>query len=135
MSPSALKILQLVHTLDPSVGGVAAAVLGLSHGMVNRGHKVDVVVLEDPGAPWLVDIGLTVHALGSGLTSYRYSPNLMPWLKKHGNDYDRVIVNGLWQYLSFAAWRRYARSRIPLFCFPARNARSVVQGNVSAQAF
>jgi glycosyltransferase involved in cell wall biosynthesis len=115
---SALKILQLVHTLDPSVGGVAAAVLGLSRGMVKRGHKVDVVVLENPSAPWLANIGLTVHALGSGITSYRYSPNLLPWLKKHGNDYDRVIVNGLWQYLSFAAWRRYGRSRIPYFVFP-----------------
>jgi glycosyltransferase involved in cell wall biosynthesis len=42
----------------------------------------------------------------------------MPWLKKHGGDYDRVVVNGIWQYLSFAAWRRYAGSNIPYFVFP-----------------
>jgi glycosyltransferase involved in cell wall biosynthesis len=115
---STLKILQLVHTLDPSVGGVATAVLDLSRGLARRGHKIDIVVLDDPGAPWLPNIGLPGQALGDGLTSYRYSPKLLPWLKEHGRDYDRVIVNGIWQYLSFAAWRRYAGSGIPYFVFP-----------------
>jgi glycosyltransferase involved in cell wall biosynthesis len=115
---STLKILQLVHTLDPKVGGVAAAVLDLSRGLARRGHKIDIVVLDDPGAPWLANIGLPGQALGAGLTSYRYSPNLLPWLEKHGGDYDRVIVNGIWQYLSFAAWRRYAGSGTPYFVFP-----------------
>lgn len=97
MLSSTLKILQLVHTLDPKVGGVAAAVLDLSRGLARRGHKIDIVVLDDPGAPWLANIGLPGQALGAGLTSYRYSPNLLPWLEKHGGDYDRVIVNGIWQ--------------------------------------
>ena len=119
----ALKILQLVHTLDPSVGGVAAAVLALSRGLARRGHKLDVVVLDEPDVVAAVaDRGpadnITVHALGSGLTSYRYSCTLWPWLRQHGGDYDRVIVNGIWQYLSFAAWRRYAGSSIPYYVFP-----------------
>ena len=115
---SALKILQLVHTLDPSVGGVAAAVLGLSRGMAKRGHKVEIVVVDDPEAPWLANIDLPVHAVGVGLTSYRYSSRLLPWLKQNGGEYDKVIVNGIWQYLSFAAWRRYAKSPVPYFVFP-----------------
>ena len=119
----ALKILQLVHTLDPSVGGVAAAVLALSRGLARRGHKLDVVVLDEPDVVAAVaDRGpadnITVHALGSGLTSYRYSRTLWPWLRQHGGDYDRVVVNGIWQYLSFAAWRRYAGSSIPYYVFP-----------------
>jgi len=115
---SALKILQLVHTLDPSVGGVAASVLALSRGLARRGHRLDIVVLDDSASPWLADIALPIHALGAGLTSYRYSSKLLPWLKKQGGDYDRVIVNGIWQYLSFAAWRRYAGSSIPYYVFP-----------------
>jgi len=65
---SALKILQLVHTLDPSVGGVAASVLALSRGLARRGHKLDIVVLDDSASPWLADIALPIHALGAGLT-------------------------------------------------------------------
>ena len=97
---------------------MAAAVLGLSRGMAKRGHKVDIVVLDEPDAPWLTNVGLPVHALGVGLTSYRYSSKLGSWLTQHGGDYDRVIVNGLWQYLSFAAWRRYTGSPNPYFVFP-----------------
>jgi glycosyltransferase involved in cell wall biosynthesis len=108
----------MVQTLDPSGGGVAAAVLGLNQGLARRGHKIDIVALDDPEAPWLSGVDLPVQALGAGLTSYRYSPRLLPWLKKHGGDYDRVIVNGIWQYLSFAAWRRFAGSPIPYFVFP-----------------
>jgi glycosyltransferase involved in cell wall biosynthesis len=115
---SPLKILQMVHTLDPSVGGVATSVLALSRGLARRGHKIDIVVLDDPSATWISNVDLNVHALGSGLTSYRYSRALLPWLREHGGDYDRVIVNGLWQYLSFAAWRRYAGSPIPYYVFP-----------------
>lgn len=115
---SPLKILQMVHTLDPGVGGVAAAVLELSRGLAKRGHKIEIVVLDDPSAAWVANIDLTVHALGTGLTSYRYSRVLLPWLRQHGGDYDRVIVNGIWQYLTFAAWRRYAGSSIPYYVFP-----------------
>ena len=90
-------------------------------------------MLDDPAAAWIKDachaegpsrtggsrrrVDLTVHALGSGLTSYRYLRELMPWLRKNGGDYERVIVHGIWQYLSFAAWRRYAGSSIPYFVF------------------
>ena len=115
---SALKILQLVHTLDPSVGGVATSVLALSRGLARRGHKIDIVVLDEASAPWIQDVDLSVHALGSGLTSYRYSRALLPWLRRHGGEYDRVVVNGIWQYLSLAAWRRYAGSSIPYYVFP-----------------
>jgi glycosyltransferase involved in cell wall biosynthesis len=113
-----LKILQLVHTFDPSVGGVATSVVAVSRALARRGHKIDIVVLDEPSASWIPNTDLTVHALGSGLASYRYSRALLPWLRENGGDYDRVIVNGIWQYLSFAAWRRYAGSSIPYYVFP-----------------
>src|SRR6185503_18467099 len=55
---------------------------------------------------------------GPGLGSYRYSSKLLPWLRAHRAEYDRVIVNGLWQYLSFAAWRAFARTSTPYYVFP-----------------
>jgi glycosyltransferase involved in cell wall biosynthesis len=108
----------MVHTLDPSVGGVATSVLALSRALTRHGYKIDILVLEEPSASWIEGVALNVHALGSGQTSYRYSRALQPWLRQHGGSYDRVIVNGMWQYLSFAAWRRYAGSSIPYYVFP-----------------
>jgi glycosyltransferase involved in cell wall biosynthesis len=111
-----LEVLQIVQTLDASVGGVAPAVLALSCGLARRGHKVDIATLDKSYSSHMTNPG--VHALGPGRTSYRYSKNLTNWLRRHGDQYDRVIVNGLWQYLSFATWRRYAHTPIPYYVFP-----------------
>ena len=108
----------MIPTLDPSVGGVAPAMLGLSRGLRGRGHEVDIVALDSPSANWLSSNDLTVHGTGPGLTAYGYSSELDRWLKKHGDNYDRVIVNGLWQYPGLAVWRRFAGSRTPYYVFP-----------------
>ena len=43
---------------------------------------------------------------------------MLPWLRIHGGDYDRVIANGMWQYPSFAVWRHFAGSVTPYYVFP-----------------
>ncbi|MEP7014322.1 MAG: glycosyltransferase [Verrucomicrobiota bacterium] len=111
-----MKILQMVHTLEPSVGGVAPALLALSRGLSQRGHSIDIVTLDEPHSCHTKEF--CVHPLGPGLTSYRYSSKLLPWLRKQGQSYDRVIVNGLWQYVGLAAWRRFGGSPIPYYVFP-----------------
>ena len=113
-----MRILQLVQTLDPSTGGVASAVSSLSQGLVARGHEAEIVSLDEPGEAWVEEAGLPVHALGHGRMGYSYSPALLPWLRAHGREFDRVIVNGLWQYPSFAAWRAFAGGKVPYFVFP-----------------
>ncbi|MEP6686164.1 MAG: glycosyltransferase, partial [Verrucomicrobiota bacterium] len=109
---------QMVQTLDPGTGGVARAVISLSKAMERCGHQVEIVALDESTSPWLTKVDLPVHALGTGLTSYRYSKKLLPWLREEGRRFDCVVVNGLWQYMSFAAWRCYARSAIPYYVFP-----------------
>jgi glycosyltransferase involved in cell wall biosynthesis len=113
-----LKILQMVQTLDPSTGGVARAVTTLGQTLIRLGHPAEIVALDEENSPWLGGIVLPIHCLGSGLTSYRYSKRLRPWLRKNGSNYDCIIVHGLWQYLGFAAWRHYARTHTPYYIFP-----------------
>lgn len=122
MGSRALKVLQLVHTLDPSVGGVAAAVVSLSRGIASRGHKIDIVVLDDSASPWLVDFGLPVHSLGVGLTSYRVLAEIVAvaertWrqLRSRHHKWDLAIP----ELRSLATLRRISYS---VFRFSARNA-------------
>ncbi len=112
-----MKILHLVQTLDPATGGVARAVLGLHRALPALGHLSHVVAIDDPAAAWVPPDG-SVTALGKGLGSYQFSTRLPAWLEEHGADFDAVVVHGLWQHLSLAAWRRYARSETPYFVFP-----------------
>lgn len=113
-----MNLLQIVQTLDPETGGVARAVTSLSKALAASGTSVEIVALDRADAPWLRDSELDVHALGVGLTNYRYSSHLLPWLRANRSRFDAVIVNGLWQYLGFAAWRTLARSDTRYFVFP-----------------
>ena len=81
------------------------------------GHEVEVVTLDDPKAPFLQSCGLLVHSLGPVKGGYGYSPRLVPWLRTHAREYDSIIVNGIWQYHSFAAWRALRGLGIPYFVF------------------
>ena len=112
----------MVQTLDPSAGGVARAVITLSHALVRLGNEVEVVTLDEPGSSWLENMQLRVHALGAGLTNYRYSKHLLPWLREHGGDYDCAIVHGIWQYSEFRGLAPIRRRKYSLLCFPPRHA-------------
>jgi glycosyltransferase involved in cell wall biosynthesis len=41
----------------------------------------------------------------------------VPWLRAHAGSYDAVIINGLWNYASFGAWRALHNMPIPYFVF------------------
>jgi glycosyltransferase involved in cell wall biosynthesis len=81
------------------------------------GHTVEVVTLDDPGHPYVGEYPLTVHALGPSRTGYGYNVKLVPWLKANARGYDTVIVNGIWQYHSFAAWRALKGMGVPYYVF------------------
>lgn len=113
-----MKILQLLPTLDLSSGGVARTVLATSRELAARGHVTEIASFDEPSARWVVDAGLPVHALWGSRTTYGYSKAMLHWLREHGPRFDRVIVNGLWQYHGLAAWRAFAGTATPYFVFP-----------------
>ncbi len=48
---------------------------------------------------------------------YGYTPRLTRWLNIHANNYDTVIVNGLWNYASYGSWRALHKLGAPYFVF------------------
>ena len=45
------------------------------------------------------------------------APRLLSWLRENATRYDAVIVNGIWQYHSYATWLALHRSETPYFVF------------------
>jgi glycosyltransferase involved in cell wall biosynthesis len=76
-----------------------------------------VVTLDAPGQPFLEGNPFETVALGPGVLTYSYSPKLVPWLREHAQEFDAVIVNGIWQYSSFAVWRALRGTSVPYFVF------------------
>lgn len=105
---SPLNILNIIPSLNPAEGGPAEGLR--QHCMATQDIcGRDVVCLDDPAADYLTDFPATVHALGQPVSwpglmkHYRFSPALIPWLRKNIANYDAIITHGLWNYASLAA--------------------------------
>jgi glycosyltransferase involved in cell wall biosynthesis len=113
-----MKILHLLSTVDPRAGGPTEGVLQSGMSMRTMGHDIEVVSLDAPDAPYVAEFPLRLHALGPSKGFYGFCPKLVPWLKDNAQRFDAVIVNGLWQYQSFGAWKALRGSGVPYYVFP-----------------
>jgi glycosyltransferase involved in cell wall biosynthesis len=112
-----VKILHIIHSANPAHGGPIEGIKQLVSVKLKMGITVELVCLDPPDAPWLVDFPIKVYPLGPSYSSYGYCPRLAPWLKAHCRDYAFIIINGIWQYHSFSTWRAVRRAGVPYFVF------------------
>lgn len=112
-----LKILRVIPSINPERGGPMEGACKIDAVLRQLGHQVEVVCLDEPGKAFLQSYPATVHALGPSRLGYCYNSRLVPWLKKNRQNYDVIIVNGIWQYHSFAVRRALAGSEIPYYVF------------------
>jgi glycosyltransferase involved in cell wall biosynthesis len=99
-----MKILHVIRSCDPRGGGPIEALKRLAAEVVTHGHAIDVVCLDAPASG--ADDGPfnRVIRLGRGMGKYGLSMQLLGWLRLHVAAYDVVVVNGLWQFHSAAAY-------------------------------
>lgn len=112
-----MRLLHVISSADPSNGGPIEGVRQRGLRLLEMGHQVEVACLDDPRAPHLESFRLPVHALGPPRGGYHFSTSLQPWLRAHAGGYDAVIVNGIWQYHSFAVWQVMRELRQPYVVF------------------
>jgi glycosyltransferase involved in cell wall biosynthesis len=113
-----LRLLHCIHSIDPRVGGPSTFVLQTSQLATELGDKVEIVTLDDPHKDFVKNAPVPVHALGSGMFQYGYSPRLVPWLKRNAQQFDLVVIHGLWQYHALGAWLALRPGQTPYVVFP-----------------
>ena len=113
-----MKVLHVIHSANPAGGGPIEGIKQLAAAKGVPGCQMELVCLDAPDAPWIADFPVPLHALGPAVGSYGYTPGFIPWLKRHHSDYDVVVINGIWQYHSFATWRALRGTGKPYCVFP-----------------
>jgi glycosyltransferase involved in cell wall biosynthesis len=113
-----LRVLHILPSLDPRMGGVAEAVVQLVRHMTPFGCTSEVVTLDAPGGPAFERVDAPVHRVGPGRGFYGLSVPLVRWLRANRARFDAFVVHGIWQFHSVAAWAGVIGSRTPLFVFP-----------------
>lgn len=113
-----MKVLHVISSTNPQLGGPIEGVRQIHSQYTELGVTLEIACCDAPGMPWLTAKGLPkIYALGPSRQGYAYTPHLLPWLKVNARNYDAVVVNGIWQYHSFAVRKALAGSTIPYFVF------------------
>jgi glycosyltransferase involved in cell wall biosynthesis len=112
-----MRILHIIRSVNPEGGGPIEGLKQLSTLMRQYGFVIDILSLDSPDDVWVKECPLPVHAVGPALGTYGYSSKLTPWLEAHSKDFNHFIVNGIWQYHSFATHRVLKKQNKPYQLF------------------
>lgn len=100
-----MKILHIVSSMHPNAGGVSQGIRNLNPYIISGEVQVEVVCMDDENEEYHLKDEFIVHKIGRGKTSFQYNPKLYGWLAKHIENYDFVVVNGLWQFHNYAVYK------------------------------
>ncbi len=114
-----MRILHTIASADPSHGGPIEWIKQLAAAIAPLGVSVEVASLDDPEtSPWAADLPFPIHLLGPARGKFGYAPRFEAWLRTEGKAYDRIVVDGLWQFNGLAVWRTRRDHGRPYYVFP-----------------
>lgn len=99
-----LKILHIISSANPKTGGPIQGIRNYEKALVELGVQRDLVCFDNPESikDWDFPSTLKVIGLGESRTGWQYNNTLVPWLEKNAIQYDRIIINGMWSYHTYA---------------------------------
>ena len=113
-----MRILRVISTMNPRVGGPVAGLRAITPILLQHGHSTEFLTTDSPDdLPAELD-GCPIHRIGPGKGGYEYTSNLVPWLTANHARFDAVIVHGLWQYLGRAVRIALKGTTTPYYVFP-----------------
>jgi glycosyltransferase involved in cell wall biosynthesis len=124
-----MKLLHIIASVDQRGGGPIEGVFASAEVWFRYGHERHIVSLDAPNDPWVLQSPVKTYAVGFdsrwyvvlrkmiAWLRYGYTPHLTRWLNTHARDYDAIVVNGLWNYASYGAWRALHKLDVPYFVF------------------
>jgi glycosyltransferase involved in cell wall biosynthesis len=117
-SSRGLRLLNVASSVDPAAGGVPEAILSLSRALLDLGHEVETVTVDDPKCSWAASLPVPVHLKGPAHGRLEYSWEFHRWLHDNAARFDAMVSHGLWRYNSRASRRAAQAAKRPYFVFP-----------------
>lgn len=106
------KILRIISSLDPKFGGPVKGIIETSKQMIDYGFDVHILTLDKKKFNYSK---IKIHNINSFVfDKYKFSLELIGWLKKNRYKYDLFILHGLWQFQTLAA-RIFLKNKYVVF--------------------
>lgn len=106
-----MKILRIIPSMNPEEGGPCRGIRNSIPEMQKLGLENEVVCLDAIDSDYDIKDNFRIHKLGKASNLWSYNKQLIPWLTDYYNNFDVVIVHGLWSYHSYAAIKVINRYR------------------------
>lgn len=112
-----MNILRIIGSVDPSQGGPIEGLRRSTDVLTQAGHHTEVLSLDDPDASCLKTFPFKVHALGTGITRYRYTRKINSWISDNAHRFDVAVVHGLWNHASVGGGQALIKAGLPYVVF------------------
>lgn len=112
-----MRLLHVIRGMKPESGGPLEGTLRSAEVAISNGHEVEIVSLESEDVVAGGTFKAPVTALGRGIGRYGYNSKLVPWLRRHADRFDAVILHGLWNYSSLGSWRALRKHATPYYIY------------------
>jgi glycosyltransferase involved in cell wall biosynthesis len=118
VSSRGLRLLNVASSIGPEAGGDSEAILRLSRALLDLGHEVETVTVDDPKSAWAETLPVPVHLKGPPHGRLEYSWEFHRWLLENAARFDAILSHGVWRYNSRASRRAAQAAKKPYFIFP-----------------
>lgn len=97
-----MKALRIVGSMNPANGGVVEAI-NQSAASFSAG-TMEVLCFDSPDSYWIKESKYKIYALNKGKTAYGFNWAYLSWLWNNAKNYDVVIIDGIWQFLTWGGY-------------------------------
>ncbi len=112
-----IKVLRVIHSLNPRVGGPPEGIIQVSPILRKYGIETTVICLDNPKSKWLNNKPFKVIPFGKGFLNYGFQFGLVSKIANIASHYDLVIIHGLWQYHSLSTFLALRKLNRKYFVF------------------
>lgn len=88
--------------MNPQMGGVVQAVHSIINSLNSYHVESEILSLDCKDESFINSQDVVVHAMGPAKGPWQYSKLLRPWLNLNLEQFDAVILHGIWLYQDFA---------------------------------
>ena len=97
------RILRIIHTLDPTLGGPSNVIIDNSLALIKKGYSIHILTSDKKNKFHKYHKKIKIFNKGPSINNYGLNFRLLLWLYRNRKNYDFFIIHELWRFYTLLA--------------------------------